>query len=169
MLHQIQDLCCRRQVQDCQIRVRDAFTAKQWYGEILGVRTHRYVAGWKTFVLGDIERRHQFTLVQGAQQAGTDKLVWRFENRDELWTFYGRAREMGVTIREVVDRSDSIVIYLRDPDGNRIEIHCNMPGAAAVRGTETWNPSTPYEPTLPWNAPTFPHAGETARQYAVAA
>src|SRR5258708_16138612 len=168
MKHQIQGLC-RRQVNDREIHVRDAIAAKEWYGEILGVRTHRYAAGWKSFVLGDIDREHEFTLIQAAQRAGTDRLVWRFETLDALWLFYRRVRDMGVAFKEMVDSSDSLAIHLRDPDGNRIEIRCDVAGAAAVRGEETWHSPVQPQSMLPWSVRTVRCSDAAFRQYAVAA
>src|SRR5258707_1134801 len=83
MKHQIQGLC-RRQVNDREIHVRDAIAAKEWYGEILGVRTHRYAPGWKSFVLGDIDREHEFTLIQAAQPAGSGRLS-RLDQREFMF------------------------------------------------------------------------------------
>jgi catechol 2,3-dioxygenase-like lactoylglutathione lyase family enzyme len=170
MSHQIQGFG-HRQIEDREIHVRDALAAKEWYGEVLGVRTHRYAAGWKSFVLGDIDREQEFTLVQAAHQAGTCRLVWRFGTLEEFRLFYRRARAMGLAIKEVVDSRDALTVYLRDPDGNLVEVHCDAAGAAIVR-TEAMRSGyalAPQPTRLPWHAAKFGQQGFAIYQQAVAA
>lgn len=114
-----------------EIYVRDWRVAKEWYCELLGVRAHRYVAGWTTFILGDADREREFTLVQAEDRAGTGSLAWRLETLDELNMFYRRLQLMDVAFKKV-GCGETIAIYLRDADGNQIGVYCDAAGAANV-------------------------------------
>ena len=119
------------------IFVRDAERSKKWYEDVLGLHTYEYRPGWAAFMSADREQSHEVALMQLGPQAplqekgqvGLNHMAWRLDSLDDLKEFYRHIKEIDVPIGRVADHGISLGIYLRDPDGNGVEVYYEMPRA----------------------------------------
>ncbi|MGA8382992.1 MAG: VOC family protein [Stellaceae bacterium] len=117
--------------------VRDAERSKKWYEDVLGLHTYEYRPGWAAFMSADREQSHEVALMQLGPQAplqqkgqvGLNHMAWRLDSLDDLKEFYQHIKELNVPIGRVADHGISLGIYLRDPDGNGVEVYYEMPRA----------------------------------------
>jgi len=56
-------------------------------------------------------------------------MAWRLESLDDLKEFYKKLKAEGQPIERIIDHGISLGIYLRDPDGNGVEVFYEMPRA----------------------------------------
>ena len=83
----------------------------------------------------DKETSHEIALIEvgedaaGPQkgQVGLNHMCWYMHSLDDLGELYHRIKELNIPIERVSDHGLSIGIYLRDPDGNGIEVSYEMP------------------------------------------
>jgi catechol 2,3-dioxygenase len=119
------------------VYVRDAERSKQWYEEVLDLHTYEYRPGWAAFMSADKEQSHEVALMQLGPnaplqqkgQVGLNHMAWRLETLDDLKEFYHRIKEKKIPIASVADHGISLGIYLRDPDGNGVEVYYELPRA----------------------------------------
>ena len=117
------------------IYVRNAERSKQWYQNLLGLHCYEYRPGWAAFMSADTEQSHEVAVMQlgddaplpQRQQIGLNHMAWRVASLDDLKAFYAHTKEQGQPIDHVVDHGISLGIYLRDPDGNGVEVYYEMP------------------------------------------
>ena len=67
--------------------------------------------------------------LQSKGQVGLNHMAWRLESLDDLKEFYGTIKAKGQPIERIIDHGISLGIYLRDPDGNGVEVFYEMPRA----------------------------------------
>jgi catechol 2,3-dioxygenase len=67
--------------------------------------------------------------LQEKGQVGLNHLAWRLESLDDLKDFYQHCKEKGQAIERIADHGISLGIYMRDPDGNGVEVFYEMPRA----------------------------------------
>jgi catechol 2,3-dioxygenase len=60
-------------------------------------------------------------------QVGLNHMAWYMESLDDLKDLYFRIKEKNIEIEHVSDHGHAIGIYIRDPDGNGIEVSYEMP------------------------------------------
>jgi catechol 2,3-dioxygenase len=60
-------------------------------------------------------------------QVGLNHMAWMVGSLDDLKVAYQRLKDNGVPIDAVVDHGISLGIYVRDPDGNGIEVSYELP------------------------------------------
>src|SRR5487761_185846 len=60
---------------------------------------------------------------------GLNHMAWRLESLEDLKEFYHLLKEKGQEIERIADHGISLGIYLRDPDGNGVEVFYEMPRA----------------------------------------
>ncbi len=112
------------------IYVRNAERSQQWYEDVLGLHTYDFRPGRAAFMSADIEQSHEIALVEVGEdapaprqnQVGLNHMAWMMESLDDLKELYQRLKDKDVAIDRVSDHGISIGIYLRDPDGNGIEV-----------------------------------------------
>ncbi len=117
------------------IAVRDVELSSKWYAEVLGLHTYEYRPGRAAFMAADLELSHEVALMQvgegamGPQkgQVGLNHMAWMMESVADLKELYLRLKEKGVEVDRIVDHGISLGIYLRDPDGNGIEVTYELP------------------------------------------
>jgi catechol 2,3-dioxygenase len=117
--------------------VRDAERSKKWYEDVLGLHTYEYRPGWAAFMSADREQSHEVALMQLGPQAplqekgqvGLNHMAWRLDSLADLKEFYQHLKDINVPIGRVADHGISLGIYLRDPDGNGVEVYYEMPRA----------------------------------------
>lgn len=117
------------------VYVRDADRAQKWYSDVLGLHTYDYRPGRAAFMSADREQSHEVAVMavgedaplQRQRQVGLNHMAWRLESLDDLKEFYHRIKEKGVAIDHIADHGISLGIYLRDPDGNGVEVYYELP------------------------------------------
>ena len=119
------------------IYVRNAEKSKQWYQNLLGLHCYEYRPGWAAFMSADTDQSHEVAVMQlgddaplaQQRQVGLNHMAWRVASLDDLKAFYAQIKAQGQPIDHVVDHGISVGIYLRDPDGNGVEIYYELPRA----------------------------------------
>jgi catechol 2,3-dioxygenase len=119
------------------IYVRNAEKSKDWYENLLGLHTYEYRPGWAAFMSADTDQSHEVAVMQlgddaplqQKRQVGLNHMAWRVESLDDLKEFYGRIKEQKQPIDHIADHGISLGIYLRDPDGNGVEVYYELPRA----------------------------------------
>ena len=107
------------------------------YEDLLGLHTYEYRPGWAAFMSADEEQSHEVALMQLGDdaplqqkgQVGLNHMAWRLESLDDLKEFYHRIKAKGIKPEHISDHGISLGIYLRDPDGNGVEVFYEMPRA----------------------------------------
>jgi catechol 2,3-dioxygenase len=119
------------------IYVRNAARSREWYEQVLGLHTYHFREGWAAFMSADKDKSHEVALMQVGDDApgpergrvGLNHMAWMMESLDDLKDAYLRLKALNVSIDAVVDHGLSLGIYLRDPDGNGVEISYELPRA----------------------------------------
>ena len=122
-------------LQHVNVYVRDVERSKQWYEDLLGLHVYEYRPGWAAFLSADEEQSHEVALMQVGEdappqqkgQVGLNHMAWRLESLDDLKEFYHRIKAQGVKPDHIADHGISLGIYLRDPDGNGVEVFYELP------------------------------------------
>src|ERR1700736_1193772 len=112
-------------LQHVNIYVRNAERSKEWYEDLLGLHTYEYRPGWAAFMSADEEQSHEVALMQ----VGLNHMAWRLESLDDLKELYQRIKAKGQPIEHISDHGISLGIYMRDPDGNGVEVFYELPRA----------------------------------------
>jgi catechol 2,3-dioxygenase len=117
------------------IKMRDLEKAKAFYRDFLGMKIgaesergiffrfndyHHDVAVFKTSDDADLPKADQVGLVHFALV--TDGV-------ETVKHFYDRAKEMGVEISGVSNHAITNSLYLKDPEGNTVEIYAEVPAS----------------------------------------
>ena len=121
--------------------------SKKWYEDLLGLHVYEYRPGWAAFLAADEEQSHEVALMQLGEdaplqskgQVGLNHMAWRLESLDDLKEFYKKIKAEGQPIDHVSDHGISLGIYLRDPDGNGVEVFYELPRVASGRSTTTYS------------------------------
>ncbi|MFQ6027000.1 MAG: VOC family protein [Dehalococcoidia bacterium] len=117
------------------IYVRNVERSRQWYEDLLGLHTYDFMPGRAAFMSADIEQSHEIALMQVGEdapglvpgQVGLNHMAWMMESLDDLKDAYQRIKDLNIPIEHVSDHGISIGIYLKDPDGNGVEISYEPP------------------------------------------
>ena len=124
-------------LQHVNVYVRNVERSKKWYEDLLGLHVYEYRPGWAAFLTADEEQSHEVALMQLGEdaplpqrrQVGLNHMAWRLESLDDLKEFYWKIKAEGQPIDHISDHGISLGIYLRDPDGNGVEVFYEMPRA----------------------------------------
>ena len=143
------------------IYVRNAERSRNWYGDLLGLHTQGFTPGRAAFMSADLGNSHEIALLEvgedapGPQrgQVGLNHMAWYMESLADLEEIYYRIKEKNVEIERISDHGHAIGIYIRDPDGNGIEISYEMPSSEwghdeskyMIGGTEHGRLSGPWD------------------------
>ena len=114
------------------LNVRDAEASVKFYTEALGmeVMTHNPERGMAFLSFGT--QHHDiavFQVPEGAErgQLGLNHIAMQIEGGlKELRELHQRLSEHGARIDQLVDHGVTSSVYFLDPDGNRLEIFCEM-------------------------------------------
>jgi catechol 2,3-dioxygenase len=117
------------------IYVRNVERSHKWYTDLLGLHTYDYIPGRAAFLSADLEQSHEVALMQVGddallqqkRQVGLNHMAWMMESLDDLKELYLRIKEQNIPIEHISDHGLSIGIYLRDPDGNGVEVSYELP------------------------------------------
>ena len=113
------------------INVRDQEASTRFYTEVLGFEVAVDRPGFGTFLTcGRIH--HDLALFQAAPDAepvkegalGLNHMALQVEDFETLTAYYNTLKDHGMEMR-TTDHSMTKSIYIKDPDGNGIELFCN--------------------------------------------
>lgn len=125
-----------RRVGHLVLRVKDVERSRRFFEEILGfpvVATNE--RGMVFFSTDARENHHMLALVQGKEGAATptpdhigmQHVSFELGSFAELQEAYQRFKEKGVPIEYTTFHGVTKSVYFFDPDGNRLEVYCNVP------------------------------------------
>ena len=111
------------------ITARDPERAAGFYRELLDLRvvrrTSNPVAGDAVLLSGDSVREdHELVFVSNP---GAGHIAFRVDNLEQLRATYARAKRKGLPIPYALDSGVAIGFFVRDPDGNAVEIYLARP------------------------------------------
>ena len=117
------------------IFVRNAEKAREWYEDLLGLHTYGFTPGSAAFMSADLGNSHEVALTEVGEnaagpmagQGGLNHMAWYMDSLDDLAELYHRVKEKNIKIDRVSDHGHAIGVYIRDPDGNGIELSYEMP------------------------------------------
>ena len=117
------------------IYVRNAERARVWYEDLLGLHTYGFTPGRTAFMTSDLGNSHEIALIEvgedapGPQlgQVGLNHMAWYMESLDDLKDAYQHIQDLNIPIENIADHGVSIGIYLKDPDGNGVEVSYELP------------------------------------------
>ena len=134
------------------INVKDVEASTKFYTDVLGFEVALERPGFGTFLTcGRVH--HDLALFQAQEDAqqvsegglGLNHMAIQVEDYEELKDYYSRLQEYyEVAELRTVDHSMTKSIYIKDPDGNGIELFCNTfdtaeEGLAEMRRPERQN------------------------------
>jgi catechol 2,3-dioxygenase len=130
------------------VLVRDVDRSRDWYCNLLGLHTYHFVPGTAAFLSGDIESSHELALMQVGpdaplqqrNQVGLHHFAFMVDTLDELKALYRRIKENSIEIAHIADHGLSLGIYVRDPDGNGLEVSYELPRDQWSRQTAVFAP-----------------------------
>jgi catechol-2,3-dioxygenase len=115
------------------LRVRDSQKSKDFYMRTLGLKlAHEDVTRGAVF-LSFGEQHHDLALFEPAtgeapdgRQPGLHHTAWQLGSFEELQAAYRELKAMGITVESTVEHNVTRSVYFPDPDGNRVELYCDM-------------------------------------------
>jgi catechol 2,3-dioxygenase len=112
------------------LKVRDLEKAKAFYVDFLGMKIGNYREGKGMFLrFGDYH--HDIALLKTGDDADLPKdnqvglvhVALITDGLETIRAFYNKARNEGVTVAGTIDHAITMSLYLKDPDGNTIELY----------------------------------------------
>ena len=115
------------------LNVRDAAKSKEFYTRTLGLRVAHEDLDRGTVFLSFGRTHHDLALFQmatgeppDAKQPGLHHMAWQLGDFEELQAAYRELKAIGVPVESTVEHNVTRSVYFRDPDGNRVELFCDM-------------------------------------------
>jgi catechol-2,3-dioxygenase len=117
------------------LKVRDAVKSKDFYTRTLGLQVaHEGVYSERRMVFLSLGREHHelalFQMATGevpaATQPGLHHMAWQLGSPENLRAAYAELKAMGVPIESANKHNATRSIHFFDPDGNRVELYCDM-------------------------------------------
>ena len=115
------------------LKVRDAQQAKDFYTRVLGLQV-AYEDRQRGMVFLSFGTEHHelalFQLATGeppeATQPGVHHIAWQLGSFAELQAAHRELVELGIPVEATVEHNVTRSVYFFDPDGNRVELYCDM-------------------------------------------
>jgi catechol-2,3-dioxygenase len=115
------------------LKVRDAAKSRDFYTRTLGLKVAHEDLERGAVFLSFGETHHDLALFQlasgdapDAAQPGLHHMAWQLGSVEELQAAYRELKAFGVPIESTVEHNVTRSIYFPDPDGNRVELYCDM-------------------------------------------
>jgi catechol 2,3-dioxygenase len=125
-----------RRVGHLVLRVKDRERSKRFFEEVLNFPVVAENERGMVFFSTDVDdNHHMLAIVQGKEGAamptpdhvGMQHVSFELGNFAELQEAYRRFKDKGVTISYTTFHGASKSVYFKDPDGNLLEVYCNVP------------------------------------------
>ena len=115
------------------LRVRDAQKSKDFYMRTLGLKLAHEDLTRGTVFLSFGEQHHELALFEPAigeaadsKQPGLHHAAWQLGSFEELQAAHRELKAMGIAVESTVEHNVTRSVYFPDPDGNRVELYCDM-------------------------------------------
>jgi catechol 2,3-dioxygenase len=115
------------------LRVRDAQRSKDFYVRTLGLKVAHEDRTRGTVFLSLGDQHHDLALFEPAHReaadpthAGLHHSAWQVGSFEELQAAYRELTAMGIKVESTVEHNVTRSVYFPDPDGNRVELYCDM-------------------------------------------
>lgn len=115
------------------LKVRDAARSRDFYTRTLGLMVAHEDLERGTVFLSFGREHHDLALFQlasgdppGPAQPGLHHMAWQLDSFAELQAAYRELKAMGVAIDGTAEHNVTRSLYFLDPDGNRVELYCDM-------------------------------------------
>jgi len=113
------------------LNVRDAERSKDFYTRTLGLKV-AYESPGAVFLSFGVQH-HDLALFQlatgeapGEAQPGLHHVAWQLGSFKELQDAHRELRALGISVESTVEHNVTRSVYFPDPDGNRVELYCDM-------------------------------------------
>jgi catechol 2,3-dioxygenase len=115
------------------LKVRDARKSRDFYTRTLGLKVaHENLERGAVF-LSFGEQHHDLALFQLAtgeppaeSQPGLHHVAWQLPSFAELQAAHRELGALGIHVESTIEHNVTRSIYFPDPDGNRVELYCDM-------------------------------------------
>src|SRR5213594_3171401 len=115
------------------LKVRDARASRDFYTRTLGLKvSHEDLEHGAVFLSFGTEH-HELALFQlatgeppEAAQPGVHHIAWQLGSFAELQAAHRELVELGIPVEATVEHNVTRSVYFFDPDGNRVELYCDM-------------------------------------------
>ncbi len=115
------------------LRVRDAERSRDFYTSTLGLKVSHEDRARGAVFLSFGREHHELALFEGATadasdatHSGLHHMAWQLGSFEELKAAYGELKRLGVAVESTVEHNVSRSVYFNDPDGNRVELYCDV-------------------------------------------
>ena len=115
------------------LKVRDAGKSRDFYTRTLGLKVAHEDLQRGTVFLSFGQTHHDLALFQlatgeppAAAQPGMHHMAWRLGSFEELREAYRELKAIGIAVESTVEHNVTRSVYFPDPDGNRVELYCDM-------------------------------------------
>ena len=115
------------------LKVRDARASRDFYTRALGLKVAHENLDHGAVFLSFGTQHHELALFQlatgeapDAKQPGLHHTAWQLGSFAELQAAYRELQELGIAVESTIEHNVSRSVYFRDPDGNRVELYCDM-------------------------------------------
>lgn len=125
------------------LRVKDLERSRRFFTEVLGLPLVGDNGKGMLFFSADVHDNHHMLAIRQAEegaplptekQVGMEHVAYELASFQELQEAYRIFKEKGVKIRHTVFHGVSKSIYFYDPDGNMLEVYCNVPPEEYQKG-----------------------------------
>jgi catechol 2,3-dioxygenase len=113
------------------LKVRDAQRSRDFYVRTLGLKVAFDSPGAVFLSFG--REHHELALFQlasgetpGEAQPGLHHMAWQLGSFAELQAAHRELAAMGIAVESTVEHNVTRSVYFPDPDGNRVELYCDM-------------------------------------------
>ena len=120
-----------RRIGHVVLKVRDAQRSKDFYTRTLGLKVAYDSPGAVFLSFGT--QHHDLALFQlatgeapGEAQPGLHHVAWQLGSFEELQAAHRELSALGVVVESTVEHNVTRSVYFPDPDGNRVELYCDM-------------------------------------------
>ena len=115
------------------LKVRDAQASKAFYSRVLGLQVaHEDRQRGAVFLIFGTEH-HDLALFQlatgeapASEQPGLHHTAWQLESFEALQEAHRELGRLGIAVESTVEHNVTRSVYFHDPDGNRVELYCDM-------------------------------------------
>ena len=115
------------------LKVRDAQASKAFYSRVLGLQVAHEDRQRGAVFLSFGTEHHDLALFQlatgdapAATQPGLHHTAWQIDSFEALQDAYRELNQLGIAVESTVEHNVTRSVYFHDPDGNRVELYCDM-------------------------------------------
>ena len=115
------------------LKVRDAQRSREFYTRALGLKVAHEDLKRGTVFLSFGKEHHELALFQlasgeapGEKQPGMHHMAWQLGSFEELQAAHRELGQLGIAVEATVEHNVTRSVYFHDPDGNRVELYCDM-------------------------------------------